>query len=160
MTAWFLTAALLAGGSVAGVLGLLIERLALRPLPVSADPHIRMVSTIGVAVVIQQVVTRIFSARQHPYPTPEVLAGRVTMGPIQFDLVSLFILMSTRGCERDVDKGEQCENESLNCAEEQFKEEEDNRKEDRDDGYLDRAGHRVHHAEKDFAGEDVAEETR
>ena len=88
-----LTAALLAGGSVAGALGLLIERLALRPLPASADPHSRMVSTIGVAVVIQQVVTRIFSARQRPYPTPEVLAGRVTMGPIQFDLVSLFILV-------------------------------------------------------------------
>jgi branched-chain amino acid transport system permease protein len=87
------TAALLAGGSVAALLGLLIERLALRPLPASADPHIRMVSTIGVAVVIQQVVTRIFSARQHAYPTPEVLAGRVTVGPVQFDLVNLFILV-------------------------------------------------------------------
>lgn len=90
-----LIAALIAGALAAGVLGLLIERLALRPLPDSADPHIRMVSTIGVAVVIQQLVTRVFSARQHPYPTPDALAGRVSFGPVQFDLVNLFILALT-----------------------------------------------------------------
>jgi branched-chain amino acid transport system permease protein len=84
--------ALLAGGSAAAVLGVLIERVALRPLPASADPHVRMVSTIGVAVIIQQVVSRSFSARQHPYPTPAVLEGRVTIGPVQFDFVNLFIL--------------------------------------------------------------------
>jgi branched-chain amino acid transport system permease protein len=87
-----LALALLAGGAAAAVLGLLIERVALRPLPASADPHVRMVSTIGVAVVIQQVVSRLFSARQHPYPTPALLEGRFSIGPVQFDFVNLFIL--------------------------------------------------------------------
>jgi branched-chain amino acid transport system permease protein len=84
--------ALLAGGATSGVIGLAIERFALRPLPASVDPHIRMVSTIGVAVVLQQVVTRIFSARQHPFPTPEGLIGSVSLGPVRVDLVNLFIL--------------------------------------------------------------------
>ena len=83
--------ALLAGGSAAALLGVLVERLALRTLPASADPHIRMVSTIGVAVIIQQVVSQVFSARQHPYPTPPLLEGRVMIGPVQFDFVNLFI---------------------------------------------------------------------
>jgi branched-chain amino acid transport system permease protein len=87
-----LIVALLAGGSVAALLGLLIERVALRPLPASANPHIRMVSTIGIAVIIQQSLSRVFSARQHPYPTPALLEGRVTIGPVQFDFVNLFIL--------------------------------------------------------------------
>jgi branched-chain amino acid transport system permease protein len=87
-----LVAALVTAGMVTAFLGLLIERLALRPLPAAVDPHVRMVSTIGVAVVLQQLVTRVFSARQRPYPTPEFLSGRVALGPIQFDLVNLFIL--------------------------------------------------------------------
>jgi len=87
-----LTAALLAGAAVAGGVGLLIERIALRPLPAGIDPHIPMVSTIGAAVVIQQVTTKIFSTRQHPYPTPAVLAGSVTLGPFQLDYVNLFII--------------------------------------------------------------------
>src|SRR3954467_14531111 len=62
--------ALLAGALAAGLAGLAVERLALRPLPASIDPHIRMVATIGAAVVLQQIVARIFSARQRPFPTP------------------------------------------------------------------------------------------
>jgi branched-chain amino acid transport system permease protein len=87
-----LPVALLAGLAVAGAVGLLVERVALRPLPATVDPHIPMVATIGVGVVLQEVATTLFTARQHPYPTPELLAGRVALGPVELGAVNLFIL--------------------------------------------------------------------
>jgi branched-chain amino acid transport system permease protein len=87
------TAALIAGAGASALLGLLIERLALRPLPVTADPHIGMVSTIGAAIIIQQLATRFLSARQRPYPTPALLSERVAIGPVSVDLLNLFILV-------------------------------------------------------------------
>ena len=87
------TAALIAGGGASAVLGLLIERLALRPLPPSADPHIGMVSTIGAALIIQQLATRFLSARQRPYPTPTLLSERVAIGAVTVDLLNVFILV-------------------------------------------------------------------
>ncbi|CAM5370305.1 branched-chain amino acid ABC transporter permease [Eoetvoesiella caeni] len=87
-----LPAALLAGAVCACIVGLLIERFALRPLPASIDPHIPLVCTIGAAVVLQQAAAMIFSTRQHAYPTPELLSGHMRLGSIQFDYINLFII--------------------------------------------------------------------
>lgn len=87
-----LGAALLAGAACACIAGLLVERLALRPLPASIDPHIPLVSTIGAAVVLQQAMTMIFSTRQHAYPTPDLLSGHIRLGSVQFDYVNVFII--------------------------------------------------------------------
>lgn len=87
-----LSAALLAGALCACIVGLLIERYALRPLPASIDPHIPLVCTIGAAAVLQQAVAMIFSTRPHAYPTPELLSGHIRIGAIQFDYVNLFIM--------------------------------------------------------------------
>lgn len=83
---------LLAGLTTAGLLGLAMYWFVLRPLPVNADPHIPMIGTIGAAIIIQQVATRLFSARQHPYPTPDVLGGRLDLGVLQLETLNLFIL--------------------------------------------------------------------
>lgn len=87
-----LPGALIAAAAVAGLVGLLMERLALRPLPAGVDPHIPMVSTIGVAIILQEIASKLFSARQYPYPTPEFLAARFRLGPVELDGVNLFIL--------------------------------------------------------------------
>lgn len=84
--------ALVAGLTAAALLGLVMYWLVLRPLPVNADPHIPMIGTIGAAIIIQQVASRIFSAQQRPYPTPELLAGRLDLGPLQVDNLNIFIL--------------------------------------------------------------------
>jgi branched-chain amino acid transport system permease protein len=87
-----LAVVLVGGLASAGLLGIAMYWLALRPLPASADPHIPMISTIGAAIIIQQVATRLFSARQQAYPTPESLGGRVEVGILHLDILSLFIL--------------------------------------------------------------------
>lgn len=87
-----LPVALAAGLSAAGLLGLLMYWLVLRPLPVNADPHIPMIGTIGAAIIVQQLATRLFSARQHPYPTPNLLSGRLDLGLLQVESLNVFIL--------------------------------------------------------------------
>lgn len=87
-----LPVALAAGALSAGVTGVAMERFALRPLPAGGDPHIPMVSTIGVGIVLQEIAAKLFSGRQRPYPTPDFLAASVTLGPVRFDAVNLFIL--------------------------------------------------------------------
>jgi branched-chain amino acid transport system permease protein len=87
-----LIGALLMGTFAAGVLGLAMERLALRPLPAGVDPHIPMVSTIGVGILVQEVAVRLLSARQQPYPTPPFLREHLALGPMRFDGLDLFIL--------------------------------------------------------------------
>lgn len=85
-------AVLLVAALAAGLGGLLMERLALRPLPHGVDPHIPMVSTIGVSIIIQELATKAFTAKQRPYPTPGLLGERLRLGPIQVDYLHLVIL--------------------------------------------------------------------
>jgi branched-chain amino acid transport system permease protein len=87
-----LPVALLAGVACAGLLGVAMYWLTLRPLPADVDPHVPMIVTMAAAVVIQQLATRLFSARQHPYPTPESLGGQLHFGLLELDVLNLFIL--------------------------------------------------------------------
>jgi branched-chain amino acid transport system permease protein len=92
-----LLGALLVGAIAACAVGLAMERFALRPLPAGVDPHIPMVSTIGVGILVQELAVRYFSARQHPYPTPSSLAASFDLGLVRLDAVNLFILGLTVG---------------------------------------------------------------
>lgn len=83
--------ALIAALAVAGLLGLMMYWLVLRPLPMNADPHVPMIGTIGAAIIIQQLAARLFSARQHPYPTPEFLRCRLDLGLLQLECLNIFI---------------------------------------------------------------------
>ena len=83
--------ALIAGPAAAALMGLAMYVLVLRRLPQNVDPHVPMIATMAAAVVLQQLATRMFSARQHPYPTPHALAGIVHIGPIAFETLNVFI---------------------------------------------------------------------
>lgn len=85
-------AALLAGVGCATLLGVATYWLALRPLPSGVDPHVPMIGTIAAAVIVQQVATRLFTARQQPFPTPAMLAGRMQLGPLDFEILDALIL--------------------------------------------------------------------
>jgi branched-chain amino acid transport system permease protein len=84
--------ALLTGPAAAALVGLAMYVLLLRPLPQNVDPHVPMIGTMAAAVVVQQLAARLFSARQHPYPTPESLAGVVHLGPLTFQTLDAFIV--------------------------------------------------------------------
>lgn len=89
---WPLALTLLLAASVAAGVGIVLEQLALRPLPQSVDPHIPMVSTIGAAVILQEIVTRIFGSKQRPFPTPPGLGEATRIGPVRIDQLELLIL--------------------------------------------------------------------
>jgi branched-chain amino acid transport system permease protein len=85
--------ALIAGPVAAALVGLAMYVFVLRRLPQNVDPHVPMIATMAAAVVVQQLATRMFTARQHPYPTPDSLAGIVHVGPIAFETLNAFIFM-------------------------------------------------------------------
>ena len=84
--------ALIAGPVAAALVGLAMYVFVLRRLPQNVDPHVPMIGTMAAAVVIQQFATRLFSARQHPYPTPEWLQTAIPMHVLDVDALNLFIL--------------------------------------------------------------------
>jgi branched-chain amino acid transport system permease protein len=85
--------ALIAGPACAALAGLALYLLVLRRLPAHADPHVPMIGTMAAAVVLQQVATRVFTARQHPYPTPESLQGVVRLGGLSLEALDVFIFV-------------------------------------------------------------------
>jgi branched-chain amino acid transport system permease protein len=61
--------ALLGGALIAGVGGVIVERLAFRPLRVrGADPLLTLVSSLGVAVALVNVMQYLFGAEAYSYP--------------------------------------------------------------------------------------------
>jgi branched-chain amino acid transport system permease protein len=63
-------AALVAGSLLAGVAGVALERVAFRPLRVrGADPLLTLVSTLGVAVALVNVMQYLFGAEIYSYPS-------------------------------------------------------------------------------------------
>jgi branched-chain amino acid transport system permease protein len=84
--------ALLAGLAGAAVLGVLIEFVAFRPLRRSGGELAPIVSTIGVGLVLQEVMTKIYGAQQTPFP-PEFASGGLTLGPVSVSWAQVFILV-------------------------------------------------------------------
>jgi branched-chain amino acid transport system permease protein len=67
--------ALLLGATLAGLIGVLVERLAFRPLRArGADPLLTLVSSLGVAVAIVNLIQYLVGAEIYTYP-PRVLSG-------------------------------------------------------------------------------------
>lgn len=62
--------AMLLGSGLAGLFGVVIERLAFRPLRVrQADPLLALVSSLGVAIVIVNIIQLLVGAQNYSYPS-------------------------------------------------------------------------------------------
>jgi branched-chain amino acid transport system permease protein len=91
-------AALLGGALLAGGCGVVIERLAFRPLRArNADPLLSLVSSLGVAVALVNVIQYLFGAEMYAYPAdpfgklpPAVNFGSATQ-PIPVRTVQVII---------------------------------------------------------------------
>lgn len=79
-------AALLAGA----VLGLLLERLALRPLGVTTDALAPLIVTIGVGALLQAAAVRLFGFEQRAFPRPVVSGFEI--GPAWVTWLQVIIL--------------------------------------------------------------------
>src|SRR4029077_16073574 len=63
--------ALLGGSIVAALAGVIVERLAFRPLRArGADPLLTLVSSLGVAVALVNITQYLFGAEPYSYPDP------------------------------------------------------------------------------------------
>jgi branched-chain amino acid transport system permease protein len=68
--------AIVGGGILAGGVSVLIERLAFRPLRVrGADPLLTLVSSLGVAVAMVNIIQYLVGAEAYSYPTTAILGG-------------------------------------------------------------------------------------
>lgn len=91
--------AILGGAICAGIVAVLIERLVFRPLRKrNADPLLMLVSSLGIAVAIVNLLQFLFGAE--PYTYPNVLAGlpgSVNFGTTQMPLVARTVQLLIAG---------------------------------------------------------------
>jgi branched-chain amino acid transport system permease protein len=68
--------ALLAGGVLAGLVSIVLERTAFKPLRQrGADPLLTLVSSLGIAVALVNLIQFLVGAEAYSYPSARVLAG-------------------------------------------------------------------------------------
>jgi len=77
-----------------GIIGIVVERAAYRPLRNSPRISI-MISAIGVSFLIQNVGILIFGGRPVPFPVPPVFDQVITVGEVSFMSVSILIPILT-----------------------------------------------------------------
>ncbi|HVV91879.1 MAG TPA: branched-chain amino acid ABC transporter permease [Hyphomicrobiales bacterium] len=65
--------ALIAGPVLAGVIGLIVERILVRPLYQRSDPLYSLLLTFGLALVIEDMARTIWGAQGLPFAVPDVL---------------------------------------------------------------------------------------
>ena len=83
--------ALIAAPMCVGLIGVAIERSAIRPL--SERRHlIQFLATYGVALVIEQVIRIVAGNDSYPVALPAVFAGTVSVGSIQLPAYRVFIV--------------------------------------------------------------------
>jgi len=70
--------ALIAGPVAAGIIGLAVERVLIRPLYRRPDPLYTLLLTFGLALVIEDVTRRIWGAQGLPFQVPDVLNSPVS----------------------------------------------------------------------------------
>jgi branched-chain amino acid transport system permease protein len=69
-------AAIIGGGILAGLLAVLIERLAFKPLRQrGGDPLLTLVSSLGIAVAMVNLIQFLVGAEAYSYPAAQVLSG-------------------------------------------------------------------------------------
>lgn len=74
----------------AGLIGILIELIAVRPLP-KGRPLAPLITTIGVAIILQQISSRIFGGEQKVFPESFEIVS-YNLGPAAVTNLQLFIL--------------------------------------------------------------------
>ena len=88
-----LIVALVVAAVGAGLLGVVLELVAFRPIRARSGHFLApMVSTIGAALVMQEVATKIWGSEPSGFPHTEALATW-QLGPVQVSSVQLFILL-------------------------------------------------------------------
>lgn len=75
---------------VCGILGLLIERLGLRPLQKSSNRIAPLLSTIGISFMLDQLTQIIFSAQPQSFPNP-LPTGRIPIGSNSIGVIDILI---------------------------------------------------------------------
>lgn len=76
----------------AAILGIVLERIAFRPIRARGGTFLApMVSTIGAGLVLQELATKLFGAEPLGFP-PTFEATNFAVGPVQVSSVQLFIL--------------------------------------------------------------------
>jgi branched-chain amino acid transport system permease protein len=101
MVAWWLMAvvllplpaALLLATLFAGVLGVVLDRVAFAPLRRRAAPHLSpLISSLAVATILQGLAFGFFGADVHTYPPSALSSGVVTLGSVVIGWVQLLVL--------------------------------------------------------------------
>lgn len=77
-----------------GVVGLVVERLLLRPL-YNKEPLLSLLLTFGLALFIEELIRTLWGAMGHPFDTPTFLAGLVHYGPVFVTRYRLAVLVIT-----------------------------------------------------------------
>lgn len=79
-----------------GAIGLVVERLLLRPL-YDKEPLLSLLLTFGLALFIEELLRTIWGAMGHPFDTPSFLSGFVHYGPVFVTRYRLAVLVITVG---------------------------------------------------------------
>lgn len=83
--------AMLAAALTGGLLGLILERVALRPLRRKAVSHLApLISTIGVSIFLESLALRIFGPQSRAFPAAFTTIYKI--GPLTITLVQIVIL--------------------------------------------------------------------
>ena len=82
--------------AVAGLLGILLDRVAFAPLRRrNAGTLVPLISSIGCAIIIEAVVRGIYGVNDRQFPGEARLAPPITLGPVTFTYLDLAILAAS-----------------------------------------------------------------
>lgn len=93
MSFWTATAGSLA---LAGLLGLLIERSAYRPLRGTAEVNL-LISSLAVSMILENLVIMVVGARPRTIPVPRLFEASVSMGDVIVSYLAILIVVTTFG---------------------------------------------------------------
>lgn len=85
---------LIAAPILVGLIGLVVERILLRPL-YDKEPLLSLLLTFGLALFIEELIRTIWGAMGHPFETPSLLSGFVHYGPVFVTRYRLAVLVIT-----------------------------------------------------------------
>jgi len=77
-----------------GAIGLVVERILLRPL-YNKEPLLSLLLTFGLALFIEELIRTLWGAMGHPFDTPAFLAGIVHYGPVFVTRYRVAVLVIT-----------------------------------------------------------------
>lgn len=84
--------AMLGAALTGAILGIILERVALRPLRRKAVSHLApLISTIGVSIFLESVALKLFGPQSRNFPS-SFTATAYNLGPLRISLVQIFIL--------------------------------------------------------------------